>query len=255
MNDFSKIYTAESLKKHSIVSVFTLPMEESVMFPVAQIIDLMKQGENVIFFSFNHDSIKINTFFQNFLKNELKPETIKGNLAVIDAHQIPAGIDWVKFVEETIIQTKKECTVNYVFMDLLSYVKNHPVRPSDDEQVVSVATLLSVTQNITFIILKTINIPVLDEVKNPKESKKVLDEMLQKNLSDSLKEAINLTQMSDLILGIQRERKNFWKSLINFLLFWRKRNNFTVRIMKNRYGKENSYKMNLDMETFKSEIL
>ena len=255
MNDFRKIYTAKDLKNNSVVSIVTLPMEESVMFPVSQAIDLMKQGENIIYFSFNHDSIKVNTFFQNFLKNESNPENIKGNLAVIDIHQIPDGMDWIKFIEETIAKVKKECDVNYVFMDISSFVKNHATRPGGDELIISTATLLSITQKVTFIIMKMIDMPDLENIQNPEKSKQVLDEIMQKDLMDSLKTSVTLVQQSDIIIGIQREKKNFWKKLINFLLFWRKRNNFTIKILKNRFGKEKSYRMNLDMDKFKSEIL
>jgi hypothetical protein len=256
MNNFKKLYTADTLKTNKVVTVVTLPMEESIMFPIAQAIDLMKQGENILYFSFNHDSIKVNNFLQSALKGEEKPETITGNIAIMDAHQIPQGMDWLKFVEDTIIQVKGECELNYVFMDVLEFAKNHPVRPASDELVVSSATLLAFTQKVTPIIIKQVDAPNV-AINNPQEARKSLDEFMSMDLVDSLsKPTSTLVEQSDYIIGVQRENKNFWKKVINFLLFWRKRNNFTIKVIKNRHGKPGaSYRMNLDMDNFKAEVL
>jgi len=255
MNDFKKLYTAETLKNNDVVTVVCLPMEESIMFPVAQAIDLMKQGENVLYFSFSHDSIKIYDFMQSALKHEESPGEINGNFAVIDTHQIPGEMDWLKFVEDTIKKVKDECVLNYVFFDIIEFVKNNKVRPGDDELVVSTARILALTQKITPIIIKQVDMPAI-EIQSSQEAKKYLDEFMSKNLIDFMNNSRSLVEQSDYIIGVQRERESFWKKLINFLLFWRKKNNFTVKVIKNRNGKSGaSYRMNLDMDTFKAEVL
>jgi len=255
MNDFKKIYTADTLKKNSVVTIVCLPMEESIMFPVSQAIDLMKQGENVLYFSFVHDSIKINEFIQSALKNEENPEKITGNFAVIDSHQIPEGMDWIKFVENMIEQVKGECKLNYVFFDIIEFAKNNKVRPSSEELVVSTAILFSFMKKITPIIIKQVDAPAA-AIQSSQDAKKLLDDFMSKDLMDSLNESKALVEQSDYIIGVQREKKNFWKKVINFLLFWRKNNNFTLKVIKNRNGKSGaSYRMNLNMDTFKTEVL
>lgn len=256
MSNFKKLYTAETLKNNKIVTVVCLPMEESIMFPVSQAIDLMKQGENVLYFSFTHDSIKINEFMQSALKSEKNPEKITGNFAVIDTHQIPDGVDWLKFLEDTIKKVKGECVLNYVFLDIIEFVKNNKVRPGSEELLVSAVTLLSFTQKVTPIIIKQIELPIITAIQNSEDSRKQLDDFMSKGLFDSLIKSNELVEQSDYIIGISREKESFWKKLINFLLFWRKKNNFTVKILKNRIGSDGQeYRMNLDMDTFKTEIL
>jgi hypothetical protein len=255
MSNFKKLYTAETLKKNKIVTVVCLPMEESIMFPVSQAIDLMKQGENVLYFSFTHDSIKINEFMQSALKNEVSPEKITGNFAVIDIHQIPEGMDWIKFVENVIKQVKGECQLNYTFFDIIEFVKNNKIRPGDEEFVVSTATLLAFEQKITPIIIKQVE-PPITAIQNSEDARKQLDDFMSKDLLDSLNKSKALVEQSDYIIGVQREKNNFWKKLINFLLFWRKRSNFVLKVLKNRsgsYGQE--YRMSIDMEEFKTEVL
>lgn len=255
MSNFKKLYTAETLKKNKIVTVVSLPMEESIMFPVSQAIDLMKQGENVLYFSFTHDSIKINEFMKSALKNETSPEKITGNFAVIDSHQIPEGMDWIKFVEDTIEQVKNECELNYVFFDIVEFVKNNQERPGGDELVVSTATLLSFTKKITSIIIRQIETPVM-AIQSSQDAKKQLDDFVSKDLMNSLVNSKTLVEQSDYIIGIQREKENFWKKLINFLLFWRKRSNFVLKVLKNRNNSSvQKYRMNINLEEFKTEIL
>ena len=71
-----------------------------------------------------------------------------------------------------------------------------------------------------------------------------------------IKESQTLMAQSDLILGVKREKKSFWKKVIDFLLFWRKKNNFTLQVMKNKRGSDGiSYRMNIDLEEFKTEVL
>jgi len=72
-----------------------------------------------------------------------------------------------------------------------------------------------------------------------------------------LKESNKLVEASDFVFGIQREKKSFWKKVLKVLLFWRKSNNFTFKVLKNKNGKRKSYRMNLnlDMETSETEIL
>lgn len=255
MNNFRKIYTAQTLKKNNVVTIVSLPMEESIMVPVSQMIDLMKQGENILFFSFTHDSIKINNFLQPALKNEENPESITGNIAIIDVHQIPLRVDWIKFIEDTIDQVKNQCNLSYVFFDIIPFVKNHSTRPGDDDLVISTATLLSFTKKITSIVLKTIDIPIITATQNSDKSKEIMDEFMSKDLMISLKSSIEVVNKSDIIIGIQRKGNNFWKKVINFLLFWRKKNNFTIKILKNRNGNNKSYKTNVDMDTFKVDVL
>jgi len=255
MSNFKKIYTAETLKKNKIVTVVCLPMEESIMFPVSQAIDLMKQGENVLYFSFTHDSIKINEFMKSTLKNEENPEKITGNFAVIDFHQIPKGMDWIKFLEDTIEQVKNECVLNYVFFDIIEFVKNNQERPGGDELVVSTATLIAFAKKITPIIIKQVEAPAM-AIQSSQDAREQLDNFMSKDLMDSLVNSKTLVEQSDYIIGIQREKENFWKKLINFLLFWRKRSNFVLKVLKNRSGSDGQrYRMNIDMEKFKTEVL
>jgi hypothetical protein len=262
MNNFRKIYSANQLKVNYMVTILSLPMEESIMVPVSQMVDLMKQGENVLFFSFNHDSIKINKFMQNNLKHEEKPESITGLSAVFDVYQIPEDGDWFKFIEDTIksvkISLKEEGKeLGFVFLDLLPYVEFDSVRPADEEMVSSLFRLISLTQDVTSIILRTINIPEITVVQNPEQYNKTIKNILDKDmLKIMLEESKTLTTQSDYILGIKREKDNFWKKVVNFLLFWRKKNNFTLKVLKNRNGPSGkSYRLNLDMDEFKTEVL
>lgn len=257
MNNFKKVYTAETLKENKVVTVVMFPMEESIMVPVAQVIDLMKQGENILYFSFNHDSVKINDFLQSALKKEENPENITGNLGIIDAYQIPNGEDWIKFIEDTIVNVKKEMTINYIVMDLMPFVETHPVRPANEELVVATATILAFTNKITPIIVKTLDMPIITTVQNPEQSKKIMDDFMNKDIfKEMFKESKKLMVGSDLVLGIKRDKQTFWKKLMDFLLFWRKRNNFTLKVIKNRSGSDGqSYRMNIDMDEFKTEIL
>ena len=257
MSDFKKIYSAKDLKKSKIVTLVTIPMEESIMVPVAQIIDLMKQGENILFFSFNHDSIKINEFLVPALKNELDPESITGGLSIFDIHQVPGGMDLFKFVEEQIVDIKglleKEGSrLNFIFLDL-------PKENSDDNQIVDYLTRMNFTYEITSILVNKLNMPVFTatQLKNPKECEELMDDFMDQDmLRQMMKESMRVVAGSDFVLGVQREKKSFWKKLINFLLFWRKKNNFTMKVIKNRFGKDgNSVRMNIDMETFKTEVL
>jgi hypothetical protein len=262
MNNFNKVYSAKELKNNKMVTILSLPMEESIMVPVSQMVDLMKQGENVLFFSFNHDSIKVNEFMQNALKHESSPETITGLNAVFDAHQIPAGTDWFKFVEETVKSIRKSLAtegkeLGFVFLDLFPYVETDSIRPADEELVSSLFLIMAFTEKITPVVLRTMNMPVITAVQNSDNSQKEMEELMDRDMmTEMLKESITLTNQSDFIIGIKREKNNFWKKLVNFLLFWRKRNNFTLKVLKNRnVSNKKSYRLNLDMETFKTEVL
>lgn len=251
MNNFKKVYTAESLKKNKVVTLVALPMEESILVPVSQMIDLMKQGENIIYFSFNHDSIKVGNFLQEALKNEPNPEKITGLNAIFDVHQIPSGKNWFDYIRETLRQVRSECKVNYIFVDIIPYVK----ASGSDENFVSAAMLtLSFAENVTPIIVKTLDGPILTAVQNKDEMEKKAEEFMNLDIVAEFSKSAKLLSDSDFVIGIQRERKSFWKKLLNFLLFWRKRNNFTLRILKNRNGSEDSFRMNIDMEKFKTEV-
>jgi len=257
MNNFKKVYTAEKLKSNGLVTLVTLPMEESIMVPIAQIIDLMKQGENVLFFSFNHDSIKINEFLVPALKNETKPEEITGGLSVFDSHQIPKGEDCIKFIEEQVLDIKEILeregkSLSFIFLDL-------PFEKLGDQKTFDNLRRIKFTQSITSVLVKTLNMPILtaSQMQNQEESKKVMDDFMDKDMfKEMFKESNKLMADSDLILGIKREKQTFWKKLINFLLFWRKRNNFTLKVIKNRSGSDGqSYRMNINMDEFRTEIL
>lgn len=251
MNNFKKIYTADSLKKNRVVTLVALPMEESILVPVSQMIDLMKQGENIIYFSFNHDSIKIGNFLQEALKNEPNPEKINGLNAIFDVHQIPSGKNWFDYIRDTLNQVRKECKVNYVFVDIIPYVKIL----GEDESLVSASMLtLAFTEGVTPIIVKTLDGPVFTAIQNKSEMEKKAEEFMNIDIVSEFSKSSKLLKDSDFVIGIQRERKSFLKKVINFLLFWRKRNNFTLRILKNRNGSEDSFRMNIDMEKFKTEV-
>jgi hypothetical protein len=257
MNDFSKVYSAKDLKKSKIVTLVTIPMEESIMVPVAQIVDLMKQGENVLFFSFKHDSIKINEFLVPALKGESSPESITGGLSIFDSHQVPDGVDYLQFIEEQVadisgLLKNEGNSLNFIFLDL-------PKEGLDDDKVVDYLTRMNFTHKVTSVLVSKLNMPVFTahQLQKPEECEKMMDEFMDQDMfKQMLKESAKIMAGSDLILSVQREKKSFWKKLLNFLLFWRKRNNFTMRVMKNRFGKDgNSVRMNIDMESFKTEVL
>lgn len=258
MNDFSKVYTVDDIKKMSLVTVVTLPMEESIMVPVSQAIDFMKNGENIAFFSLNHDSIKITTFFQQALAKEENPENF-GQLAIIDSHQIPKGDSWDYFIDKTIKEIKASCELNVVFLDIYDYVQADMKYTGDAYQISYKMTKklreISHNQNVSFIFVKTIQLPKWTAQQNTKKAPE-LPEITIESLSNS----IDLVTSSDLILSINGDSTSFWKKLlkkvINFLWFWRKRNNFTLRVLKNRIGSDSqSYRMNINKDTFETEIL
>jgi len=258
MNNFEKVYTTEDLKKNKLVTIVTLPTEESIMFPVAQIIDLMKRGENIIFFSFNHDSIKVNEFLVPALQNELNPEKITGGLSVIDMHQVQTKTTtgMINFIKNNVVDTKKALekegkNINFIFIDLPNNMVN-------DEETYEGLVDIKFTQDVTSVLVKVLEMPAITAVQmnNKQEGKKIMDDFLETDIaSQMLKESAKMMASSDMVLGIKRKKNNFWTKLINFLLFWRKRNNFTLRIIKNRRGSDGqSYRMNIDMDEFKTEV-
>ncbi len=265
MNDFSKVYSSRGLKNNGIVTIITLPLEESIMVPVAQIIDLMKNGENVIFFSFNHDSIKINEFLVPAIKLESEPERITGGLSIIDIHQLPKGKDklnekdLINFIEQKTLDTKKSLEeeggeLSFIFIDL-------PEERIGGESIVEGLNRLKFTQNITSVLVEKLKMPMITASQTKDNFKEQMDAFMD---SDMLRSAIEQSKgfihQSDYILGIQRVGKGgfwkkLWKKITNFLLFWRKSNNFTLKVIKNRRGTVGeSYKMNIDMDEFKTEI-
>lgn len=249
MNDFSKIYSLDELKRNKIVTLLSLPLEESIMVPVSQAIHLMKHGENVVYFSLNHDSIKINEFFKAELKNELHPETITGNLAVIDSSQIPSGMDWASFIENQISIIKNDCPLNVVLFDVFT-------PGSDENQIAFKMQAIAFSKNITALMIKTIKLPIFTANQNSNKNLEMIDLMMNKTFQDMMSESMKIVQASDLVIGIKRQKESFWKKIVNFLLFWRKKNNFALKVLKNRTGKDGSfYKMNIDFESSKIEIL
>jgi len=258
MNDFSKVYTVEQIKNMSLVTVASFPLEESIMVPVSQAIDFMKRGENIAFFSFNHDSIKVTAFFQQALEKEKNPESF-GQLAIIDAHQIPAEESWDTFIEKSIKEIKEACELSIVFIDINDYVQGAMKYEGDSYQVTYKMSKklrdISFNEKVSFIFVKTIQMPRWTAQQNPEKAPE-LPEITIKSLMDSS----NLVANSDLILSINGESTSFWKKIlkkvINFLWFWRKRNNFTLKVLKNRNGTENpTYRMNINKDTFETEIL
>jgi hypothetical protein len=251
MNNFGKIYTAEELKKNGTVTLVSLPMEESIMVPVAQAVDLMKQGQNILYFTFDHDSIKINKFFKMALSNysEEEAKEITGNLAIVDSSQIPEGMSWEKFLEETIKEVKNECELNFVFFDVMDFIK------SEQDSLVPTLDKISFMNRFTKIIINTSGAPVWTAHQDPKKAQEEAEILANTTVEEMILESKKLVESSDLVFGIQREKKSFWKKVLNFLLFWRKSNNFTFKVLKNRNGKTKSYRMNLDMETSETKIL
>lgn len=257
MNDFSKVYSVEELKKNGIVTLVTLPMEESLLIPLAQIIDLMKKGENIIFFTFNHDSIKVNEFLVPMLKSEPNPEKISGGLSVIDVHQVPSGMGLLEFVQDEIskiksLLEKEGKTINFVFIDF-------PKKNLDEQQTFELLKKVKFQTNVASILVKTLEMPVFieNQLKDEKKIKQEMDSFIDRDILKSLmNESVKITSSSDLIIGVQRKRETFWKKVVDFLLFWRKRSNFTIKILKNRSGADSkSYRMNVDLDEFKAEVL
>jgi hypothetical protein len=268
MNNFEKVYTTDTLKRNRLVTLVAFPMEESIMVPVAQIIDLMKRGENVIFFSFNHDSIKVNEFLVPALKAEPNPEKITGGLSIIDTHQVPtktpaggtiklSNLGMMKFIEEKVVETKKALEregkfLNFIFIDL-------PNNMVDDEETYKGLVDIKFTQDVTSVLVKALEMPIITaaQMQNKKEGEKIMDDFMDKSMtSHMINESAKLVANSDMIFGIKRKKINFWTKLINFLLFWRKRNNFTLQVLKNRSGSDGqTYRVNIDMDEFKTEIL
>jgi len=165
MNDFSKIYTAEELKNKTVTLV-PLPMEESIMVPVAWALDLMSQGQNVLYFAFDHDSIKVNEFFKIALANYSKEEVDKvtGNIAIIDLHQIPENTSWRMFFRDTIMEVKSECELNFVFFDVNKFIGS--------EQTEFCKTLrdISFMSMFTKFIATTAGAPVITAIQDPKKA-------------------------------------------------------------------------------------
>ena len=251
MNNFSRIYSAQELKVNDTITLLSLPMEESIMVPVAWAIDLMKQGQNILYFTFDHDSIKINEFFKMALANVPKEETagITGHLAIIDASQIPEGTSWETFLKDSIMEVKSECKLNFVFFDVMDFIKNN------QEGLTKTLRDISFMSMFTKIIVNTSGAPLVTAIQDPKQAEKEAKMLANTTMSEMLLASKKLVEKSSLVLGIKREKKSFWKKVINFLLFWRKRNNFTLKVLKNKNGKKKSYRMNLDMDTSKVEIL
>lgn len=258
MNDFSKVYSVEELKKHGIVTLVTLPMEESILIPVAQIIDLMKRGENVVFFTFNHDSIKVHDFLVPALKSEPNPEGIIGELAIIDIHQVPDGVGLLDFVHNKLSSLQSTYRragkpINFVFIDL-------PKDVIEKDNTYDLIKKIKFQSDVASILVKTLEMPVIINSQQPtseKELKKQMDEFIDRDMLKSLMQESNkiLTE-SDYVIGIQRNRKTFLKKIVDFFLFWRKRSNFTLKIIKNRAGADSkSFRMNVDLDEFKAEIL
>lgn len=62
-----------------------------------------------------------------------------------------------------------------------------------------------------------------------------------------------LAHLSDVVISITKtipEEKTFWQKVKNFFIFWNKKPNPNIhlKMLKNRYGKQNDYKFNMDFE-------
>jgi hypothetical protein len=214
----------------------------------------MKKGENVIYFSFRHTSIEVDTFIQSCIKLEDNPEAIKGQLAVIDSSQIPQGKQWNNFIEEKTLEIKSMCEVNFVFMDVVGMV-NTDSKVVDSEYVINFANHLSFIATLTSVVVCTIDVPPV-QIQDVQQAKEVFDRYMEAQITlEDCKLSSKSVRDSDFILSISREKKSFWKKIINFLLFWRKKSNFTVRILKNSNNSNKNYRSNIDIEKSSIEIL
>lgn len=255
LSSFKKLYTIDQLKKNSIATVLSLPLEESIIVPVNMALDLMKQGENIIYFSFNHDSIKINKFFESAIKREENPEQITGNLAIVDAGQI-GNKKWSIVIDETIESVKKDFEINFVFFDIFPFVNGNAKQPLGNHQVMEGLRMLAINEEVTPIVIKTLDSRHLI-TQDPTQMKNNMEKLLT---MDMVKESLDIVSHSDFVVSINRN-KNGWlrkimRKIINFLLFWRKRNNFTLKVVKNRRGVDGkSARMNIDLDTSEVNIL
>ena len=143
------------------------------------------------------------------------------------------------FLKQTILDVKKECELNFVFFDVMNYIDSGYFEFCDN-----LNNITSATTSFTKFIVSTVNCPSLTSDAYENIS-------FHKMYSNSTE----LAQRSDLMFGIKREKKTFLKKVLNFLLFWKKSNNFTINVLKNRNGDKKSYKMNLNLETSETEIL
>lgn len=258
MNNFSKVYTLEDIKNFSLTTVYTLPMEESIMVPVAQTVELMKKGENIAYFTFNHDSIKVSKFFQKALEGEEGVERF-GKLAVIDQFQIPEGMSWDEYIRDMIKQIRLDCELNIIILDVMDYV-----RANDDEENLYLKSMrasikvrdIAYEENISIICINTVQKPMWTAIQKPKKEDL---EITTKDVTQS----VGFVTNSDFVFSINRVDgtsegllKKILKKIINFLWFWRKKNNFTLNVLKNRRGPDTkSYRMNIDLDKFKTEVL
>jgi len=66
------------------------------------------RGENIIFFSFNNNSIKVNEFLVPALKAEPNPEKITGGLSVIDIHQVKdtTTSGMINFIKDNVVDVQ-----------------------------------------------------------------------------------------------------------------------------------------------------
>lgn len=220
MNNFDKIYSVEKIKGGKLISLEVSMQVDGILFMLSQIISLMKKGENVVFFSFNLDSIKITEFLMEMLSKEENVEEIKGNIAIFDKHQIPKNKDIFEFIMETISKTKQECELNFAFFHGVEEFNNYSLNIQRVKHQQNISAFLIFHDNIF---------------------KKI----------DS-----QITFISDYIIVLKRVKENWLKKFINFFLFWKKRYNFEAQTLKDRFsGKENKFKINIDLKEFVVKIL
>src|SRR5690606_19551586 len=157
------------------------------------------------------------------------------NLAIVDSSQIPDGMSWEKFFEITIKEVKEECKLDFVFFDVMDFIS------SEKDNLIPVLDKISFMDRFTKIIIITAGAPVFTAIQDPKQAQKEAEMFANTTTDEMLAESKSVVEKSDIILSIQREKKSFWKKLINFLLFWRKSNNFTLKVIKNSSGVKKSY--------------
>jgi predicted ATP-dependent serine protease len=70
--------------------------------------------------------------------------------------------------------------------------------------------------------------------------------------TDMVVKNINTLQFSDMVISLSIKKEfTFWQNLKYFVCFWLKKPNRNLKIIKNRYGKNESLDINVDFENVK----
>lgn len=227
MNDLSKIYTKNNLKQFSLVSFSSESIDKKLLLTAIQTVDLMKKGENVLVFSFSVDSIRMIELIKGVLNNESEPEKITGGLSVIDIHQLDGNKDSLKEITRLYREVRNSTLVNFVIFDVIDCLSTNEI---SKRKIAEFIRDMAIRNRFTAII--------------------------QGHNNDLIGPSIGVMQISDLVFSLKSNKKSFWKKVINFLLFWKKRGNFVIKSEKNRFGPDGvKYEVNFDLENFNCEIL